>query len=182
MHGSEFMHKEIRHKIYEETKNRFFLLPNVIIETERGNIRIYDFIEIVKEEGNYAGELGLSIAYDIFNFNSAQYLIDKAMNNKIINIKFIKYINYNENENKNLLLLINENQNHFKVDYYNDSELDLNYNPENFILLEENSNKNSFNIKDNLENSSKEKEEKEVAYNNKYKFKDLSNLSFEDIS
>lgn len=133
MHGNEFMHKEIRHKIYEETNNRKALSPNVTKETKRGNIRTHDYIETIKEDGNYARELELSIAYDIFNFNLAQYLIDKDMNNKIINIKFIKYIN--NNENKNLFLLVNENQNYFNVAYYNDTELDLNYNPENLIII-----------------------------------------------
>ena len=71
----------------------------------------------------------LSIAYEIFNINIAQYLLEKDENNNIINLKFIKYINDDNSERKNLLLLINENRNHFMVGYYNNTKLDLNFNP-----------------------------------------------------
>jgi hypothetical protein len=96
------------------------------------------------------------------------------MNNIVTNLQYKIY----QQCSKKFLLLVNINQNHFNITYYNDTELDLNYNLVNLSIMEENNNKNIFISKDNLEFISKEKE---VSYNTKYKFKDLSNLSFDDI-
>ena len=50
------------------------------------------FIPLKKMEIMDGGDLELSIAYEIFNINIAQYLLEKDENNNIINLKFIKYI------------------------------------------------------------------------------------------
>ena len=118
------MHKNIRNQIYQEALRQINVIPNVIIETERGSFRIHDYIQTINKEGNYGGDFELSIAYDIFNINIAQYLIEKDINNKIINLSFVKYINDNNNENKNLLILVNEGRVHFMVAYYNNIILD----------------------------------------------------------
>ena len=123
------MHNNIRRQIYNEALQRLNVIPNVIIETERGNFRIHDYIQTIKDDGNFRGDFKLSIAYDLFNINIGQYLIEKDDNNNIINLKFIKYINDDNNEKKNLLLLVNENSAHFMVAYYNNTKLDLNFIP-----------------------------------------------------
>ena len=99
----------------------------------------------------------MSIAYDIFNINIAQYLIGKDANNNIINLKFIKYINDDNNEKKNLLLLIYENGAHFMVAYYNNTKLKLNFNP----------------TKSKTDENNNIREKKNI---NKYILKDLSQL------
>ena len=179
LYGNQYMHKNIRMRIYNEALSRLNVIPNVIIETERGNYRIHEYIHTIKEDGNYGGDLELSIAYDIFNINIAQYLLEKDENNNIINLKFIKYINDDNSERKNLLLLINENRDHFMVGYYNNTKLDLNFNPsiingnEKKILNET----KNINISD-LNNNSIFTDSQN---NNKFIVKDLSKLSLEEI-
>lgn len=134
--------------------SRINVVSNVIIKTERGNFRIHDYIQTIKEDENFGGDFELSIAYDIFNINIAQYLIGKDANNNIINLKFIKYINDDNNEKKNLLLLIYENGAHFMVAYYNNTKLKLNFNPtksktdENNNIREKKNNNNKYILKD----------------------------------
>ena len=84
---------------------------------------MHDYIDSIKFEGNYGGELELSIAYDLFYINIAQYLIIRDTENNIINLSFVKYINNDQNEKKNLLILINENHNHFNIAYYNNIKI-----------------------------------------------------------
>ena len=66
IYGNEFIHKEIRNKTYQEAYKRKNILPIVIIETERGNIKMNGYIKSIKKEGNYAGDLELSIEYDLY--------------------------------------------------------------------------------------------------------------------
>ena len=63
-----------------------------------------EYIDSIKIEGNFGGALEISIAYDIFNFNIAEYLIIRDNNAQIINLLFIKYINKDKNENQNLMI------------------------------------------------------------------------------
>lgn len=71
------MHKNIRNQIYQEALRRINIIPNVILETERGNFRIHEYIQTINKEGNHGGDFELSMSYDIFNINIAQYLIEK---------------------------------------------------------------------------------------------------------
>ena len=143
------MHTNIRNQIYQEALRRINVIPNVIIETERGNFRIRDYIQTIKDEGNHGGDFEISITYHIFKINIAQYILEKDINNNIINLSFVKYINDNNNENKNLLILVNEANVHFMVAYYNNSILDLNYNP---LIID---NENNDNQNPNINNLSK---------------------------
>ena len=133
----------------------------------------------LKKISNYEGDLELSIAYDIFNINIAQYLLEKDEDDNIINLKFIKYINDNNNERKNLLLLVNENRDHFMVAYYNNTKIDLNLNPS---IINRNGNKiinktNNFNLID-LNNNTVFTDSQN---NKKFILKDLSKLSLNEI-
>ena len=47
------MHKNIRNQIYQEALRQINVIPNVIIETERGSFRIHDYIQTINKEGNY---------------------------------------------------------------------------------------------------------------------------------
>ena len=140
------MHRNIRLQIYNKALRRINVIPNVIIETERGNYRIHEYIETINEEGNYGGDFEISISYDLYNINISQYIIEKDINNNIINLKFAKYINDDNNENKNLLILVNESNVHFVVAYYHSSNVDFNYIPVYNVDKENNVNHNS-NIK-----------------------------------
>jgi len=54
---------------------------------------MHQYIDSIKIEGNYDGDLEFSIAYGIFNFNIAEYLIIRDDNHQIKNLLFIKYLN-----------------------------------------------------------------------------------------
>ena len=74
---------------------------------------IQDYIQTIKEEGNFGGDFELSIPYDIFKINISHYLLEKDNNDIIMNLSFDKYINGNNNKNKNLLILVNKGGAHF---------------------------------------------------------------------
>ena len=170
IYGTEFQHKDIRTKIYQEALNRINILPNVIIETERGKFKMHDYINTIKEDGNQGGDVELSIAYDIFNFNIDQYLVIRDSSSNTINLSFVKYINNENNEQKYLLILVNENHIHYNIAYYNNTIVDLNYlppQPNNAILQFDTKTEKKAN---NIDNSL-----------NKYQFKDLSSLTLENI-
>ena len=113
------MHLNIRQYIYEEAILRINILPNIIIDSERGRFKISDYILTIKGPNNYGGDLEISLSYDLYNYNLAQYreIYDDFGN--FINLEFVKYINNNNNENKDLLNLTNINDNHYNLAYYN---------------------------------------------------------------
>jgi len=102
------MYNCIRTQIYKEAINRINAIPNIAIESERGNMPIYTYINTIKENCNYEGDFEISLAYDIYKINIAEYqaIFD---NNNILNYTFIKYINEDGNENRDLLLLLSFN-------------------------------------------------------------------------
>lgn len=128
-------------------------------------------IDIIKNNGNFAGNIEISIAYELFEINIAEYKEIRNNNNEFINLSFINYINNDNNENKNLLILTNINNNHFNIAYYNNSDLDYNYQPifNNFLF--------DMNIINN-ENDINNNDKKEDIYNstNNTKFNIGSNI------
>ena len=187
--GNEYMYNVIRTQIYNEAINRINLIPNITIESERGNMHMHTYIQTIKDDGNYGGDFEISLAYDICKINIAEYKTVYDNNNNIINFTFIKYINDDNNESRDLIILLSFNNYHFNLGYYNNTILDLNYNPEN-----KNSNNNLGKDKNNItfddelnknyknsNNVSNNKENKiNIDINNKYDLADLSNkdLSF----
>ena len=91
----------IREQIYKECLNRKKLFPNITVETLLGNIKIYDYINSIRLEGNYGGKLELSKAHTLYNINIGIYLEEYEENSELYNLKFCKYINEDNNENKN---------------------------------------------------------------------------------
>jgi hypothetical protein len=41
------------------------VIPNVIVETERGNMCMHDYINYINDDGNHRGDIKISLAYDI---------------------------------------------------------------------------------------------------------------------
>ena len=155
-------------------------MPNVIIETERGHMRINEYINHIKEESFC--DLENSFAYDIYNINIAEYT-EVYFNNILLFLSFVKYINDDNNENKNLLILTNVNGNHFNLAYFNNSQIDFNYIPngfnnnENGINLESANNINSKKNRENIINKINKDNEILANKNEIYKLKDLTKLS-----
>ena len=114
------MHNIIRKTIYEEALSRMNYFPNITMETENGNIKIYDYIKNIKNDGEYGGDLEISLAYDIYQINIAEYK-EIYDDDNLINFCFIRYFNEGNNENRDLLFLTNLNNNHFRIGYYNNS-------------------------------------------------------------
>ena len=168
------MYIYIRNQIYQEALRRINVFPNIIFETENGKYRIHDYIHTKKEDGNHGGDFDIIIAYNIFNINIAQYIIEKDIKNNIINLSFVKYDT--NNENKNLLILVNEAHVHFMVAYYNNTIIDLNYKPVNII-----ENENNVNIITNIICDDAKKITDKQNITNKYILKDLSKLTFNKI-
>ena len=189
IYGNEYMHQNIRQKIFTEAMKRLPNIPNIIMETEMGNIRIHDYIKSIKENSNFGGDFELSIAYDIFNINIAEYIEIRESNGNLINLSFVKYINDNNDEKKNLLILTNLDHNHFRLAYYNNTEIDYEYNYIKNINNINNEKENKIEIeskeksKDNNIDSKTGITHKEyiINLNEKYKLKDISDLNLEEI-
>ena len=84
LYGTEYMYNTIRGRIYNEAIIRKNTIPNVIIETELGQMRIHDYINNIKDDGFQGGDFELSIGYELFNINIAEYK-EYAKNIIIIN-------------------------------------------------------------------------------------------------
>ena len=121
------MHITIRQYIYNEALKRKQNIPNIIMETERGKFKIHDYINTIKEPGNYGGDFELSIAYQLYNINIAEYTEVRDINDNLLGLNFSKYFNDDNNENKNLLLSKNYNNN-FRICFYNNIKIDYNFN------------------------------------------------------
>ena len=72
------MYNVIRTQIYNEAINRINLIPNITIESERGNMHMHTYIQTIKDDGNYGGDFEISLAYEILKSilkNIKQYMI-----------------------------------------------------------------------------------------------------------
>ena len=169
IYGNEYMYKNIRQSIYNKAINRIRVIPNVIIETERGNIRMHDYINAINDDGNHGGDIEISLVYDIFNINIGEYIEIRDDNNNLHNLRFVKYINDNNDENKNLLILTNINNNHFRLAYYNNTQIDYNYNPQFQLNLNNNEleDENKINTSLNITNIDVIKNNKKIDIINK---------------
>ena len=172
------MYMNIKNQIYQEALMRINVIPNIIIETETGKYRIHDYIHTIKENGNHGGDFEISVVYNIFNINIAQYIIEKDIINYTINLSFVLYYNDTNNENKNLLILVNEAHLYFMFAYYNNNTIiDLNYKTVNI-----NDNENNVNIITNIIcNDTKLNLIDKQKITNKYMLKNLTKLPFNKI-
>ena len=96
-------------------------MHNDEIETESGRIRMHN-IQTIKEDKNYYGDLEISISYDLYNFNIAEYKEIYDSEGTLTSQEFIKYINNDNNENKDLIILCYLNNNHFIWEYYKNNK------------------------------------------------------------
>ena len=101
IYGNQHMQNIVRKNIYEEALSRMNFIPNITMETENCNIKIYDYIKNIKNDGEYGGDLDISIAYDIYHINIAEYK-ETYDDDNLINFSFIRYFNEDNNENKDL--------------------------------------------------------------------------------
>ena len=92
---------------YNEVIKRKTIIPNVEIDTEMG-----------KNDKNWGGDLEISISYDLYNYNIAEYKEIYNDHYQITHLEFIQYINSDNNEQKDLLILTSNNDNHFNLAYY----------------------------------------------------------------
>ena len=172
-YGNEHMHNTIRQNIYNEALKRKPNIPNLIIDTERGKFKIHDYINTIKDIGNYGGDLEISIAYQLYNINIAEYTEVRDIYDNLLSLNFSKYFNDDNDEKKILLLITNYNNNHFKIGFYNNTTIDYNYN-----LINENQENNNNNNVNKFDISNKNMENEDMLlFNDKYELKDLSNIN-----
>ena len=95
--GSESNYLKYRYEIYIHALNKRNTLPNIYIDMENGRMRLYNYIDIIKNYRVYGGDFELSMAYQKYNINIGVYRAIKNSDNNIINLEFLNYIN---NDNK----------------------------------------------------------------------------------
>ena len=78
------MYKNIRQNIYNEAINRIRVIPNIIIETERGSMGMHEY-KSINVDGNRRGDIEISLAYDIFKINIGEYIEILDDNNNLKN-------------------------------------------------------------------------------------------------
>ena len=83
-----------------------------------GKMRIHDYISTINNDKNWGGDLEISISYDLYNYNIAEYKEIYNDHYQITHLEFIQYINSDNNEQKDLLILTSNNDNHFNLAYY----------------------------------------------------------------
>ena len=169
LHNTENKYYEIRNQIYNEAIKRKSLIPNVEIDTEMGKMRIHDYISTINNDKNWGGDLEISISYDLYKYNIAEYKEIYNVNDELTNLEFIQYINSDNNEQKDLIILTNINNNHFNLAYYKNKK---------------DSNKNIVNnTKEELNNKYSYENDKTIEEDTikKYTYKNLLNLDLNEI-
>lgn len=144
-------------------------------------MRIHEYIYTINEISNHGGDLELSLAYELYHINIAEYKEIRDNNDKLISLNFVKYINDNNEENKDLLILTNINDNHFNLAYYNNTIVDTDFNPISNITnnYENNNNISNNNLTYLKKNNDNKKESMSII--DTYIYKDLSNLNLDEI-
>ena len=164
---------------------------------------VYDYIDIMNDNGLYGGEIEIDIAKKIYKINIATYskIYSKYNKTKLIGLQYINYYNHEDN-NRNLLILTNLNNNHYNLAYVKKNIENID---NEFIIIDKD------NINNNVKNDNKKNSEniknkkfikKLIDYNNlidnknvlfsknnaklndsikKYSFDDLSKKNFNDI-
>ena len=152
--GTESLHNRIRNEIYQEALNRAANYPDITLNTERGPMRIRDYINLINTEGFYGGELDLSIACSIYNINIATFREIYDNNNNLQGLSFINYYNNDGQENRHLLILTNIDNSHFRIGYANNNI--INHNELEYKLNLELINKDDKNILKSCDNNENE--------------------------
>ena len=90
--GSESNYLKKRYEIYIHAFNKRNTLPNIYIDKENGRMRLYNYIDIIKNDRVYDGDFELSMAYQKYNINFDVYRAIKNSDNNIISLEFLNYI------------------------------------------------------------------------------------------
>lgn len=90
----------IRKEIYETALLKKHLIPNIYIDSERGRMKIHEYIDTIQYDRNFGGDLEMSLAYEIYKCNIAVYNASQDIIGKINNLTFLNYINNDNNEKK----------------------------------------------------------------------------------
>jgi len=113
LYNNEDAHTNIRQQISQKAKEAHKKEPENRNLLEGLDISDSQYINNIQDNGNYAGDLEISTAQELFNINIAAY---RWENN--YKLSFINFYNVDNNYKKNLLILIFINNNHFQLAYY----------------------------------------------------------------
>ena len=107
-------------------------------------MNIRNYVNHIQSPGFYGGEIEISIAVDLYNINIVTYNEIRDDNNNIMGYTYIRYYDsIDGQENRHLMILTNKNHNHFNLIYYNQKQIDYNFNIEDI-----NNNENNYINKD----------------------------------
>ena len=135
-------------------------------------MNIRNYVNHIQNSGFYGGEIEISIAVDLYNINIVTYNEIRDDNNNIMGYTYIRYYDSNDGqENRHLMILTNRNHNHFNLIYYNQKQIDYNFNIEDI-----NNNENNY-INRDLQMNSKIKKIDEIST----QYNELEKENLEDI-
>ena len=112
-----FKDENIYDKVRKEVFNYLTLNKNQFLhqelETEIGLLNFQDYLNYIKNDGSWAGEIEKYAVEEIYNINLADYI--QINNNSNIYHEFLYDCNHDNNYRKHLFILTNINNNHYNL-------------------------------------------------------------------
>ena len=112
-----FKDENIYDKVRKEVFNYLTLNKNQFLhqelETEIGLLNFQDYLNYIKNDGSWAGEIEKYAVEEIYNINLADYI--QINNNSNIYHEFLYDCNHDNNYRKHLCILTNINNNHYNL-------------------------------------------------------------------
>ena len=102
VYGTEELYPRVRQEIYQEARRREDNYPDITLDTESGPLNIHQYINEMKNDRFYGGELEISIANTLYGINIATYNEIYDNNNNIIGFTPINYYNQDNIESRHL--------------------------------------------------------------------------------
>ena len=126
VYATEDLYFRVRRKIYERCLLNINNYPDITLNTELGSMHILDYMDHIREDGWFGGELEISIFSILYNINIATYHENLNNNNELIGYNFINDYNHNNDnfENRHLMILTNINNSHFRLGYDSHVQID----------------------------------------------------------
>jgi len=110
-----FKDENIYDKVRKEVFNYLTLNKNQFLhqelETEIGLLNFQDYLNYIKNDGSWGGEIEKYAVEEIYNINLADYI--QINNNSNIYHEFLYDCNHDNNYRKHLCILTNINNNHY---------------------------------------------------------------------
>ena len=117
LNNNENSYSSIREEIYQEALKNQRNNPQKLEIIENNQLSVTQYIDHIRKDGIFAGDLEISTAKELYNINIATYR--PGTKNEF---SFINFYCDGTNYNKDLLILIYINNNHYQLAYYKNKE------------------------------------------------------------